>query len=200
MLEVFTLFIVGAVAYASIREGVLTAITTLVNVLLAGLVAYNFWEPIASELEKIFKGTFLIGFEDALVLFFLFGGTLALLRALTNNLANNEVELPAVVQQVGSGLIAAVTGYFLAGFLICTYQTLPWDEKFLGFDSTADANTPPLRRVLPPDRVWLALMYHASVNPLSQERSSAFDPEGSFELRYAKLRRYKDPPPPPASQ
>ncbi len=190
MLEFMTLAIMAAVAYASVREGVLTAITTLVNVVLSGLVAFNFYEPLAGELEKMFKGTFLAGFEDAIVLFVLFAGTLGLLRVVTNNLAISEVELPALVQQVGAGGIALVTGYLLAGFLTCMYQTLPWDERFLGFDYTADANAPALRKVLPPDRFWLGLMQHASMKPLAQE--STFDPDASFELRYARLRRFKE--------
>ncbi len=194
MLEFFTIAVMAAVAYASVREGVLTAITTLVNVVLAGLVAFNFYEPLAGELEKMFKGTFLAGFEDAIVLFVLFAGSLGILRAVTNNLALSELELPALVQQVGSAGVALVTGYFLAGFLVCTYQTLPWDEKFMGFYYTADPAGGGMRKVLPPDRVWLAMMHRASAQPLSQDGAVTFDPQGSFELRYAKLRRFKEQP------
>jgi hypothetical protein len=194
MLEFLTLGIMAAVAYASVREGVLTAITTLVNVVLAGLVSFNFYEPLAAELEKMFKGTFLAGFEDAIVLFVLFAGSLGLLRVITNNLALSELELPALFQQVGAGCVALVTGYLVAGFLTCLYQTLPWDEKFMGFEYTADANAPAMRKLLPPDRVWLALMHRASALPLSKGDSVTFDPDASFELRYARLRRFKEQP------
>ena len=111
---------------------------------------------------------------------------------LTNNLASSEVELPALFQQVGSGAVALVTGYLLAGILICMFQTLPWDEKFLGFEYEADQNTPKTRNVFPPDRAWLAMMHRAALTTLLQEGGGTFDPDATFEIRYARLRRYKD--------
>src|SRR5262245_51789923 len=79
MILVLTLAVIAIVAYARVREGLLTAITHLVNVLLAGLLAFNFFEPIAAELQKAFKGSFLDGYEDALALFAVFAGALGLL-------------------------------------------------------------------------------------------------------------------------
>src|SRR5262245_12889183 len=138
MLIFLTLGVMVAVAYASAREGVLTAITTLVNVVLAGLVAFNFYEPLSGELESLLRGTFLAGFEDSIVLFLLFAGTLALLRVITNNLANTDVELPALPQQICSALVSLVSGYLLAGFLVCLFQTMPWEQNFMGFEYQAD--------------------------------------------------------------
>lgn len=193
MLLFLTLAVMGAVAYSATREGLLTAITTLVNVLISGLVAFNFFEPLANEMEDMLKGTFLAGFEDGIALFVPFAATLGLLRVVTNNLVNTEVELPALFQQIGSGAVALVTGYLVAGFLVVIFQTLPWDERFLGFDYSADANTPKIRNLLPPDRVWLAMMNRAGRSTLSQgEESVTFDPEGSFEIRYARLRRFRE--------
>ncbi|MFO0844628.1 MAG: CvpA family protein [Gemmataceae bacterium] len=192
MLLFFTLAVMGAAAYAAAREGLLTAITSLVNVVISGLVAFNFFEPIANELEELLRGSFLAGFEDAIALFAPFAATLAALRVLTINLANTDLELPALLQQVGSGAIALLTGYLVAGFLVVVFQTLPWGDTFLGFDYSATANTPKARNLMPPDRVWLAMMSRAGAMPLSQEDSVTFDPEGSFEIRYGRLRRFKE--------
>jgi uncharacterized membrane protein required for colicin V production len=193
MLLFFTLGVIGAVAYAATREGLLTAITSLVNVVISGLVAFNFFEPIANELEDMLSGSFLAGFEDSIALFVPFAATLALLRVATNNLANTDLELPALAQQVGSGAVALVTGYLAAGFLVVVLQTLPWGDTFLGFDYSATANTPKVRNMLPPDRVWLAMMNRAGRATLSQgEDYVTFDPEGTFEIRYARLRRFKE--------
>ncbi len=189
MLLMISLGIMGAVAYASTREGLLTAICNLVNLMIAGLVAFNFFEPLAGELESPLKGTFLEGFEDGLALFIPFAVVLGVMRVVINNLANAEVELPALLQQIGSGLVALMTGYLAAGFLIVVFQTLPWDQKFLGFEYTADAN---VTRVMPPDHVWLALMHRAGNATLAYSPPSTFDPEGTFELRYARLRRFKE--------
>jgi hypothetical protein len=193
MIVFVTFAIMLVVAYSFFREGLLTALTMLVNVFVAGLVAFNFWEPIASAVEPSFEGSLLAGYEDSLCLFALFTLTLGALRVVTNNLANSELKLPALAQQIGALSVALLTGYLLAGFLVCMVQTLPWGEKFLGFEATADADAPKLRRFMPPDRVWLALMHRAGAGPLSQTEATTFDPEGSFEMRYAKLRRTKEP-------
>ena len=45
-----------------------------------------------------------------------------------------------------------------------------------------------------PDRVWLAMMHRMGQDNLSWgEGSVTFDPDGTFPLRYSRLRRYKLP-------
>jgi hypothetical protein len=196
------LVIMGIIAFAYFKEGVFTAFTMLINVLLAGFIAFNFWEPIADLLERPLRGSFLNGMEDILVLVFLFALVLGLLRLATNNLAHKQVVYPLVAQQFGGAFIGLLTGYLVSGFLICVFQTLPWHENFLDFQPRAD-NEPGLRRVFPPDRVWLAMMRHAGALPLANrtdkqsaasvyERSITFDQAGTFELRYQRYRRHGD--------
>src|ERR1700722_15609527 len=133
MLPVLTIVIVLAVGYAFFLQGLLTSFLMLVNVFLAGLVAFNFWEPIASQLESSLQGTFAQGYEDWICLMVLFCVTLVLLRLITNAIAITEPELPAAVQQGGAVLCGLLTGYLTAGFLVCAMQTLPIPEDFLGF-------------------------------------------------------------------
>jgi hypothetical protein len=192
MLILLTLAVMLIVAYSYFREGMLTALTMLVNILLAGVVTFNFFEPLANALESSFEGSFLAGFEDAICLFGLFAASLGLLRLVTNNLANHELQLPAMAQQIGASLVGLVAGYLLAGFLFCMVQTLPLPEKFMDFDYEAESGGAKLRRFVPPDRVWLALMSKIGAGPLSQSDAVTFDPEATFELRYARLRRIKE--------
>jgi hypothetical protein len=190
MLIFLTLGVMGAIAYASLREGLLTALSTLVNVVLAGLVAFNFFEPLANQFEDLFRGSFLVGYEDALSLTALFALTLGLLRVLTNNLASSDQDLPALLQQVATGAVSLVTGYLVAGFLVCVFQTLPLEEKFLGFEYQQEPSVPnKIRSLIPPDRVWLSLMHQGGKAAFSQEDGAIFDPQGTFSLRYAKKRR-----------
>jgi hypothetical protein len=198
MLILFTAAVMLIVAYCYVREGALTAVCMTVNVFLAGLLTFNFYEPLAGELEGMLTSTFLAGYEDAISLFALFALALGGLRVITMNLANTEVDLPALAQQITAGAFGLLSGYLLAGFLVCMLQTLPWSEKFLGFDHQIDSSGPGIRRVLPPDRVWLALMSRASVGPFARPSvdqpngPESFDREGSWELRYARLRRLKE--------
>ena len=48
------------------------------------------------------------------------------------------------------------------------------------------------RKFIGNDRVWLALMHRASLGSMAGLDVTPFDPDGSFELRYAKLRRYPE--------
>ena len=180
-----TLLIMAGVTYAFWREGLLTALTTTVNVFLAGLFAFSFFEPLASPLGSLFAGSFLYGYEDALSLVALFGIALGLLRLATNNLANAHLEYHPVLRQGGTVLCGLLTGFLASGFLLCVLQTLPWQVNFLQFDYRVEKNpggdkTP---RVLPPDHAWLALMRGAM---------PGFDPQGTYEMRYARYRRYDE--------
>jgi hypothetical protein len=188
MLAAITIVIVLAVGYALFSQGPLTAFASMVNVFLAGLVAFNFWEPIASQLESPFSGTFAQGYEDWICLMGLFCITLLALRVATNVIASVEPELPAGVQQGVAILCGLITGYLTAGFLICAMQMLPIPEEFLGFNARVDASGG-MRRYLPADRVWLALMRRGSVGTLSSD-DVGFDPRGYFEQSYLRHRRY----------
>lgn len=193
MLAFLTIVVMLIVAYAFAREGLMTAFTMLCNVVLAGLVAFDFWEPIAAELDPMFAGSFLHGYEDALCLVLLFSLTLGLLRLVTNNLARTQLKLQPLAQQIGAVVLGLVTGYLTAGFLACVLQTLPLNQHFLNFDATVEsADRSKIRRVLPPDRIWLAMMHRASMGPFATATTTPFDPQGSFELRYRRLRRYPD--------
>ena len=182
LLGFLTVLVMAGVTYAFWREGLLTALTMTINIFLAGLVAFALFEPIAGWLAPMFADSFLRGFEDALCLVVLFALALGLLRLLTNNLANTHLEYHPVVRQGGMVLCGLIAGYLASGFLLCVLQTLPWHVNFLQFDYRAPKGGGP-RSVMPADHVWLALMRGAMPD---------FDPDGTFEARYARFRRYED--------
>ena len=209
MVVLFTLIVIAIVAFMQYRNGLFTSVTMIIQVLIAGLVAFGFWEPIADELESAFQDGKLSGFEDAIVLVGLFALTLGGLRLVTNRLNKAMIDFNWTIQQVGGPAAGAVTGYLVAGFLICVFQTLPIDENFLGF-TTRKKDEPSLRSYMPPDRVWLALMRHAGAYPLAWsdvegkeeaenafDRCQTFDREGTFELRYSRYRRHTEKRPDP---
>jgi hypothetical protein len=216
-----TVLVMAAIAYAQFKEGVFTSFVMLVNVMIAGVVACNFFEPLADLMADITKGTFMQGTEDFIMLVLLFLITLTALRFATNNIAPTEIEFHPILFQAGSILCALLTGYVLVGFFVVAMQTLPLDEHFMGFEaevttepsyqylhrsgsSTADKRETAgekrggemLRRIFPPDRIWLAMMQRASYGSLGNgDRSerNGFDPQSNFPLRYERYRRYGDP-------
>ncbi len=194
MLAFLTILFMLIVAYSFWGEGVHTAFCMLVNVIVAGLVAFTFFEPLADFLEPTFSNTFLEGYEDFLSLMVIFAAVLGGLRFATNYLVSSVIDYHPMLRQLGAAACGLVAGYFLAGFLVCAYQTLPWYVNFMGFDEKYDSNAPnaKVRALLPPDRVWLAFMQRASQVPLSSDPPEMFDMYGSFEARYARYRRYTD--------
>lgn len=190
LLVLFTLIVMAAGAYAFWRQGVLPAFAMFVNILLAGLVAFNFFEPIAEQLDSMFTDSFLHGYEDSLSLIVLFCLTLLFLRWASNELIHTIIQYNPVLQQGGAVLFGVLAGYLVAGFLVCVAQTMPFDEHFLHFEARIEARSASgkLRRILPPDRVWLALMHRASKESFDWDENT-FDPDASFELRYAHERR-----------
>jgi hypothetical protein len=212
LLTILTLVLMALVGYAYYREGLFTSCLMFLNVFFAGLVAFNFWEPLAELLESPLSGTFVHGYEDAFCLVALFCITLGALRGLTNYLANIQLAFPPIVQRGGGALFGVATGYLVAGFLLCVLQTLPWHVNFMSFDPTYDTDSATsIRQFLPPDRVWLGLMYRAGAfgfataeednRPETEQfpdtseyykKHFTFDKFGSFEVRYERYRRYTD--------
>ncbi len=209
MLVLFTLIVMGVVAFMQYRNGLFTSAAMIVQVLLAGLVAFGFWEPIANELDGSFANGSLAGYEDAIALVGLFSLTLAGLRLVTNRINKAMIDFNWTVQQIGGPAAGLVTGYLVSGFLVCVFQTLPIEENFAGFTMRKKDDEPAMRHYMPADRVWLALMRRAGAYPLAwseapddpgkkEEQKNAFDywatfdRAGTFELRYARYRRHTD--------
>jgi hypothetical protein len=201
MLQLLTVVTMVLVGFVYLREGLFRAVVMCGSVLLAGLVTFNFWEPLADWLES---HTGVGPYSDAVCLIALFVLTLGALRVATMALVPMRVAYHPAAQLAGGGLVGMVVGYLLTGFLVCVFQTLPWDRDFLGFEPADSTETSD--RVLPPDVVWLSLMHHAGAYPFANradenvdepgaprdKRYQTFDQGGSFERRYARFRRYDD--------
>ena len=215
MLAVLTLFVMGVVVFSMMREGLFGALCYLFGVVFAGLVSFHCWPALAGALEDSFQGSFLANHEDALALYGVFALVLGLCRVVSNVIASRELDLPPQMSQIGGGVVGAVTGYLLAGFLVCAMQTLPWDEKFLGYsppetDPAANKSTGSIsKKVLPPDQIWLKLMRHASLKIFEDEDmkyEKSTEPLDVFTYQFSKYRRLQPdgrplevpkPPPPP---
>jgi hypothetical protein len=128
-------------------------------------------------------------------------------------MAHRHLEYHPVLDQGGRVVLGLLTGYLLAGFLVCVLQTLPLPEDFLRFDTGSDPNeVSAIRHVLPPEHVWLAMMRWAGSHPFAffedeefhkqngrdpetlAERYRTFDKYATFELRYLRYRRYNGNP------
>src|SRR5262245_34283352 len=191
MLIFLTIVVMLFVAFTCVQEGVFTSVCTLINIMLAGLLTYWAFEPLADEMEVMFSGTFLEGFEDCLCMVGLFCLSFGLLRLATNSLAYTVPDYADYLNRGGALVVGLLAGYLLAGFLIVAISTLPFPKNSEQFDTRIDptAANALVRSRLPPDRLWLALMQHASLKPLVWEGHTTFDPNSNFLLRYYRYHR-----------
>ncbi len=202
-----TIAMVGSilgVGWAQYRNGLFSSCVMLINVLIAGLVAFNFFEPIAELMEPRLQGNACAGCEDFIALIALFCVALLSLRVAANRLSPELLDEHGVLQFFGAGALGMLIGYLVSGFLLCAMQTLPLDERFLDFEPR-DANEPSYRSIYPGDRVWLAMMRHAGAKPFrwkdaptadDELQPMTFDQAGTFELRYLRHRRSTGTRPP----
>ncbi len=206
----------AGVAYAHWREGIFTGFCALINVLISGVVAFNFWEPLANALEPGFENSFFKGYEDLICLVLLFCISFGLIRFAYDKMTVNLIDHYPIVQQFGGAFFGLLSGYLISGFLIAVLQTLPWHENFMGFEPRNKRESTQ-RSIFPPDRVWLATMrragaytfassYYENLSSGAEKGSKAkaassnsrydhyrtFDRQGSFEIRYLRYRRYND--------
>src|SRR5258708_5386830 len=123
MVLVFSILIILMIGYAQCREGLFAALALCVNVFLAGVLTFHFWEPLADQLDNLFVGGGLSGFEDTFVLTFLFVSFLSVLRLATARWAPGPAQFAGYVQQIGGGLFGLLAGYLVAGFWVCVMQT-----------------------------------------------------------------------------
>jgi hypothetical protein len=206
MLLLATIVIMAAVAWAHYRNGLFAAVIMLMMVLISGLFAFGFWEPLADALDTATQQNLkaLAGTEDMIALSFLFCVPFALMRWGFTHLVPEMIEEQGAIQHFGGAAVGLITGYFLAGFLVCMVETLPLEQNFLDFEPRSSSETG-YRNIVPPDRVWLALMRYASGGAFRWKDDPdadgvrtplLFDRDGTFEMRYMRYRRSSEGRPP----
>lgn len=160
-------------------EGLWGNAINLVNIILAGLLAFNFFEPLARFLEgQMASYTF---FLDFISLWLIFCVSLVVLRTASNLLSRVKVRFLMIVDRVGSGILAVLVGWVMVCFTAATLHTAPLARNFMwgGFN--------PEKRMLfglAPDRQWLGLVRLASRGGLSG--GNQFDTR--FIVQYADFR------------
>jgi uncharacterized membrane protein required for colicin V production len=190
MIAILCVVLILVVAYAHFQEGMFNAAAWCFGTLLAGVVAFNFYEPVADAVGDSLRGTGLDDCEDAIALTILFALVFGALKAAVNAIAPREIALPGMAGQAGGAAVGLLTGYLLSGFLICVAQTLPVHENFLGMQPRTDPNKW-TRRMFPPDEFWMRAMTHFNRTSLwSGERNYQW--LTNFEVNYARHRRYND--------
>ena len=158
MLNVFVLAIIIVCIAMMLSEGLWSNTISLVNTILAAMLATNYFEPVANFCEDKFPSyTY---FWDFLALWGLFAFGYTLIRAVTDKLSRTRVRFKKPVEQFGRIGVAALTGWVMVCFFLFSLHTAPLVRNSFGgaFQKTPSASN----FFLSPDRLWLGFMQSRS--------------------------------------
>ena len=185
--------------YALTSEGLWGAALMFFNALFAGLIAFNFYEPLAALLAE--KVEFLSGFADALCLLVLFVVSLLMLRLTTETIAPTMVRFPTPLYHIGRFAFAFAGSAVTMAIIILAFEVSPVDKKVLG--SITYDSKPPFGQGL--DRGWLAFFQYSTGYVFADYKgfegrspdnefgtARAFDPDGDWLVRTQNGRPYGD--------
>jgi hypothetical protein len=155
MIDLILLAIVGGVAFMVSNDGAWSAGATFLCVLVAGLLAMNFFEPLAIMLSGAVPDW--THRWDAISLVGLFIALVFLLRILSERLVPTYVQVPGLVDQIGRWVFGAAAGCVTMAFLLTALHTAPLPREFIGFK--------PERKMMfgfAPDRRWLGFTQYVT--------------------------------------
>jgi hypothetical protein len=167
------------------NEGFWSNTLTLINVLLAGLVATNWFETAADFLEtKLPTYTYLLDFLAFWLLFFL---SYTVLRAFTDAISKTRIRFKMPIEKTGGIVSCCAVGWLMICLCLFSlhlsplartafrggFQAEPFSNNFLG---------------LAPDRMWLGFVQSRSQGALSKSTPEPFDPNGELIFKYGSRR------------
>ncbi len=184
MIFLLLLLVLAAVAAGVWFQGLWSAAITVVNILLAMLVATSFYEPICSALEGVAAAATYTYLLDFLVLWLLFGITFAILRTVSDLIAKKPMKFDMPVDMAGRTILAIICGWLMVCFVAFSLHMAPLNSA-----SPLGAFASPSAKAFgpfAPDRMWLSFM-HTRTSPAALG-GNRFDPNADFQLRYRDRR------------
>jgi hypothetical protein len=192
MLELIGIIIFALCVAFTFNEGLWGAAILFCNVLMAAVLATNFFEPVANWLESMLSGyTYWCDFVAVWLCFALF---VVILRLVSDYFASRHRVRFKKPLDVGGGLFfAGWIGWLMVQFTFFTLHLAPLERNPMGFQEK-----PETRNFfgLGPDRNWIAFVHNLSKNgslnrtpPQSDPNAYVFDPQGDFILKYGSRRK-----------
>jgi hypothetical protein len=195
LIDAAVVLLIAGMTYAVSAEGVWGAALMFFNVLFGGVIAFNFYEPLAKLLADAVP--FIAGYTDMLCLFALFIVATFLLRLATDSLAPSLIRYPAALDQPGRFVFALGASAMLIAILLLALHAGPLHRKIFGVIDYK-SKTP---FGLGLDRRWLALFQHTTgqvFTTTSTERdpfgqydyTKVFDPRAEWLLNHQEARPF----------
>ena len=219
MLTAFLFFIMIACIAFLWNEGLWGNAITLINVVLAALIATNYFEPLASFIEG--KSAWVRKWPpmlDFFCIWLIFCVAFAIMRGMTDKLTTTKVKFKGVVELAGRTTLAVVVSYVFMSFTCMTLHLAPLAENSFGGsfhrasigdphkinegeddEFETDKYLPTNFLFLAPDRQWLTFVAYLSWRRADDEifngplarwwGQRTFDPESRFLFKNGARRR-----------
>lgn len=198
VLDLIFLVITLGMTYALLSEGMWGAALMFFNALFAGLITFNFYEPLAKVLAE--SASFMTDYADMVCILVLFGATLFALRLTTDSIAPGMVRFPSILYWLGGVVFGLGASVITTGIILLAFQAAPVHKKVLG--SITYDSKPPFKMGL--DHQWLALFQQSSGVPFARYHEeyppdrfgyfgrgagmNLFDPNAEWLIRHQEAR------------
>ncbi|MBL4883711.1 MAG: CvpA family protein [Planctomycetaceae bacterium] len=198
MIDLFLLAVVAVVTWCVASEGAWGAAWTFLSVLFAGLLAMNYFEPLAETIQS----TLALGGAwnnrlDFLAMMLLFIGFIFAFRIGSEQIMPILIDVHPLAFDGVRWVAAGATGYLTMAILLTALHTAPMPRTFMGF--TPERNN--FIGMSAPDRQWLGFVQYVTeksfrkgVNGPIFDGSTALFSDGkkkilpTFIIRYATRR------------
>ena len=196
MMSLFLFLIFVIVAASLWFHGLWGAGVSLINILLAALVATNFYEPICTALEGVGAGSFTY-LLDFVVLWFLFGFTYVILRLFCDIYSKTRIKFEMPIEMAGRTIFAVWAAWLFTCFTAFSMHMAPLNSE----NPMGAWTSPNSGAFFNADRLWLRFAQSRSRGALARapsdgapvypgdEEVQAFDPFSTFPLRYHERRK-----------
>ncbi len=180
----FLLFLIFAACVGFLYpEGMWSNAIRLINVVTAGLLATNYWEPVARLADNSVSESFTF-FWDFISLWGLFAVFLVIFRVATNSLSRVKVRFLKIADRIGGVAFAVAVGWVMVCFITFSLHTAPLCRNFLfeGF-KPGEANFVGFAT----DKMWLGFAGYCAAGVFSTSPAVVFDGQ-KFINNYAARR------------
>jgi hypothetical protein len=166
-------FLILLMTYALCSEGLWGAALMFFNVVFGGLIAFNFYEPLARLIDSTGIPW---GFSDTLSLLSIFCVSVMLLRMTTETLAPAMVRFPVPIYHAGRLFFSLATSLVTMAILILAFHTAPVNKRVFG--AIDYKYKPPFGLGL--DHHWLGFFQYTTGDIFARYGSGSRDPFGQY--------------------
>jgi hypothetical protein len=166
-------FLILLMTYVVSSEGLWGAALMFFNVLFGGLIAFNFYEPLARLIDSTGIGW---GFSDALSLLLIFCVAVLFLRMTTETIAPAMVRFPPPLYHAGRLIFALGTALVAMSILILAFHVAPVHKKIFG--AIDYKYKPPFGLGL--DHQWLGFFQYTTGEVFARYGSGSRDPYNTY--------------------